>query len=61
MKASLFAEDDDEDDQDQGLMKSAMDSSARRLVPRVQTRPSGRPLRSAPHFGGSGSGGGAGG
>ena len=48
MKASLFAEDDDEDDQDQGLMKSTVDASTgRRLVPRVQTRPSGRPLRSA--------------
>jgi hypothetical protein len=42
MKASLFTEDDDEDDQEQGLMKSAVDSSSgRRLVPRVQNRPSG--------------------
>ncbi|XP_059911980.1 nuclear pore complex protein Nup98-Nup96 isoform X1 [Gadus macrocephalus] len=41
MKASLFTEDDDEDDQEQGLMKSAVDSSSgRRLVPRVQNRPS---------------------
>ena len=45
MKASLFAEDEDEDDQDQGLMKSTVEAaSGRRLVPRVQTRPSGTQL-----------------
>jgi len=41
MKASLFAEDDDEGDmfQEQGLTSEV--SSPRRVVPRVQTRPSG--------------------